>query len=297
MQNAYCSLLMNGLYHCDWDMFWSQHSHAQTHAVMRALSGGPVYCSDAAGASEPDILMPLVLRDGRVLRPDSPAVPTPDCLLTDPTRSETAWCVQTHCGAWRVLVFVGLQENAVQHGTIVAKANVDAGLWVVDGYAHTAQYVQADEALTCDLAYGQSRLFYVWDSSECTPLVGKSEGGHAEHTSTGSVNAAGYAAAGSANFPADSASDSASEAFTSLAATVIPIGLVDKYLAPAGITSCRIDGDDLIVELAEPGVFAFLDPGNQCGSVMCNGEALDVTHCGAMCTVQCVEHVVTLHIG
>ncbi len=72
LQNAYCSPLMGELYRCDWDMFWTSHPHARTHALMRALSAGPVYCSDAAGRTDPAVLGPLLLSDGRVPRPDTP---------------------------------------------------------------------------------------------------------------------------------------------------------------------------------------------------------------------------------
>ncbi|MFR5004686.1 MAG: Sip1-related alpha-galactosidase [Bifidobacterium dentium] len=40
MQNAFNALLMGELYHCDWDMFWSEHPHAWAHGIMRLLSGG-----------------------------------------------------------------------------------------------------------------------------------------------------------------------------------------------------------------------------------------------------------------
>lgn len=56
IQNAYCALLMGELYHCDWDMFWTEHPHARVHAVLRLLSGGPVYCSDACGHTDAAVL-------------------------------------------------------------------------------------------------------------------------------------------------------------------------------------------------------------------------------------------------
>ncbi len=57
IENAYCSLLMGCLYHCDWDMFWTKHPDAHVHAWLRWFSGGPIYCSDALGETEPELLM------------------------------------------------------------------------------------------------------------------------------------------------------------------------------------------------------------------------------------------------
>ena len=49
LQNAYNALYHNELYHCDWDMFWTVHPDAPKHALLRAVSGGPVYVSDPPG--------------------------------------------------------------------------------------------------------------------------------------------------------------------------------------------------------------------------------------------------------
>lgn len=87
MQNAYNSLYHTVLYHGDWDMFWSSHPDAQKHAILRALSGGPVYVSDKIGESDPAVLMRLCYKDGTILRADHAAVPTRDCLFLNPVKS------------------------------------------------------------------------------------------------------------------------------------------------------------------------------------------------------------------
>ncbi|VFQ97481.1 unnamed protein product [Cuscuta campestris] len=70
----------------DWDMFHSLHPAAEYHGSARALSGGPVYVSDAPGRHDFDLLKKLVLPDGSVLRARLPGRPTKDCLFSDPTR-------------------------------------------------------------------------------------------------------------------------------------------------------------------------------------------------------------------
>lgn len=84
LQNAYNSVYHNEIYCCDWDMFWTTHVHAKKHALLRAVSGGPVYVSDKPGMTDPDILRPLAYADGQVLMMARSAKPVEDCLFTDP---------------------------------------------------------------------------------------------------------------------------------------------------------------------------------------------------------------------
>lgn len=84
LQNVYNSLYHNAIYYGDWDMFWTTHEDADKHALLRALSGGPIYVSDKVGETKPEILKKLCYSDGTILRASQAAVPTEDCLFTDP---------------------------------------------------------------------------------------------------------------------------------------------------------------------------------------------------------------------
>lgn len=86
LQNAYNSYWHGAFYWGDWDMFWSSHRDARAGALLRAISGGPVYVSDPPGQTDAALLRALAYRDGALLRCDRVAVPAPDCLLRDPTR-------------------------------------------------------------------------------------------------------------------------------------------------------------------------------------------------------------------
>lgn len=86
IQNAYNAPYHDIFYYCDWDMYWTFHPDAQKHAVLRAVSGGPVYFSDRIGDTDRDAVMPLVYHDGHILRMDRAAKPSPDCLFGDPRR-------------------------------------------------------------------------------------------------------------------------------------------------------------------------------------------------------------------
>ncbi|KAH9605976.1 hypothetical protein KSS87_008434 [Heliosperma pusillum] len=81
---AYNSLWMGNFIHPDWDMFQSTHPCAEFHAASRAISGGPIYVSDAVGKHNFSLLKKLVLPDGSIIRCEYYALPTRDCLFVDP---------------------------------------------------------------------------------------------------------------------------------------------------------------------------------------------------------------------
>ncbi len=82
----------------DWDMFQTHGAAPAYHAAARALSGGPVYVCDYPGQQDFDLLRKLVTTDGRALRPDRPALPAEDCLLTDCRREAKLLKVTNRCG-------------------------------------------------------------------------------------------------------------------------------------------------------------------------------------------------------
>lgn len=84
--NAQVGLWFGEFMLIDWDMFQSAHEWGPYHAAGRALSGGPVYVSDAPGRHDAALLRQLVCTDGSVLRCDGPGLPTLDTLCSDPTR-------------------------------------------------------------------------------------------------------------------------------------------------------------------------------------------------------------------
>ncbi len=80
-QNVYTAMLYAPLYWGDWDMFWTQEKNGVRHAMLRAVSGGPVYVSDKVGQTEVDVLLPLIESDGKLIRCDQVGRPTLDCLI------------------------------------------------------------------------------------------------------------------------------------------------------------------------------------------------------------------------
>ncbi len=118
-QNAYNSLYHHVLYWGDWDMFWTNHEEALQNAVLRAVSGGPVYFSDKPGTTEPKDLLPLVFRDGKVLRADQPGLPTSDILMVNPQKDSVPLKVWAPVGgSISVGVFNIDQEDRILCGSI-----------------------------------------------------------------------------------------------------------------------------------------------------------------------------------
>lgn len=84
--HSYHDVLWQGhIYWGDHDMFHSNDKFAgEIMAVTKAMSGGPVYLSDKPEEFEPNNIRPLCDRDGRLLRPVAPAIPSEDSLFLTP---------------------------------------------------------------------------------------------------------------------------------------------------------------------------------------------------------------------
>ena len=84
LENAYNALYHDEICVCDWDMFWTSHKNSGEHALLRAISGGPVYFSDRVGETDPAVLRPLAYLDGSLPMMIRSAKPTEDCIFNDP---------------------------------------------------------------------------------------------------------------------------------------------------------------------------------------------------------------------
>ncbi len=87
MQNSYNSLWSGTFYTGDWDMFFTEHVEARMNAVLRAVSGGPVYVSDKVGKTDPEYLRPLMDENGTIKRCTGVGLPSPANLFEDPRKS------------------------------------------------------------------------------------------------------------------------------------------------------------------------------------------------------------------
>ncbi|KAL6974137.1 putative galactinol--sucrose galactosyltransferase 6 [Sarracenia purpurea var. burkii] len=115
---AYNTFFLGEFMQPDWDMFHSLHPAAEYHASARAISGGPVYVSDAPGKHDFDLLKKLVLPDGSVLRAQLPGRPTKDCLFSDPSRDGVSllkiWNMNKYTGVLGVYNCQGAAWNSIE---------------------------------------------------------------------------------------------------------------------------------------------------------------------------------------
>lgn len=76
----------------DHDMFHSNDPVCgRMMAVSKAVSGGPIYLSDAPDAFVPGHVSPLCYEDGELLRPVAPATPTADCVFANPFEDDAPY--------------------------------------------------------------------------------------------------------------------------------------------------------------------------------------------------------------
>lgn len=95
LHNSFGNMLWMG--HTVWgdhDMFHSSDRVAGAlMARSKAISGGPVYLSDHPDKFVRELVAPLHLSDGRILRPLAPAVPLPESVFIDPYEDDDAYRV------------------------------------------------------------------------------------------------------------------------------------------------------------------------------------------------------------
>lgn len=78
----------------DHDMFHSSDTICGSlMARSKAISGGPVYLSDSPVDFVKENILPLIDEEGRIFRPEAPAIPTPESVITNPLKDGKAYRV------------------------------------------------------------------------------------------------------------------------------------------------------------------------------------------------------------
>lgn len=154
-QNAVNSLFFGHLTYTDWDMWWSKHETATQSAVMRAISGGPVYVSDEVGATQPEELWPLIEANGRIIRCDKPPVPTEDCIYQDCDGGIMK--LRNVCGDGAVLAAFCFDENG--RDVVISQKDIQMDGPAV-GYAYFAKkFFRLEEGITVHLPKNGAEIF------------------------------------------------------------------------------------------------------------------------------------------
>lgn len=165
LQCAYNTLIQGQFYYCDWDMWWTDDSQALKNSVLRAISGGPIYISDALNRSNADILRPLVFEDGRILRCDRLAVPAKDCLTVDPLTSGRIFKLQNMCNNCGIVAAFNLsEENKPVEGSI-SKTDVEGlegdEFAVYEHFSKEVRIIKSGESIEVRLADNDDFKLYI----------------------------------------------------------------------------------------------------------------------------------------
>ncbi|XP_071723613.1 probable galactinol--sucrose galactosyltransferase 6 [Rutidosis leptorrhynchoides] len=127
---AYNSVFLGEFMQPDWDMFHSLHPAAEYHGSARAISGGPLYVSDAPGKHNFELLKKLVLPDGSILRARMPGRPTRDCLFCDPARDGVSllkiWNMNKYTGVLGVYNCQGAAWSSLERKNAFHPTTTDA---------------------------------------------------------------------------------------------------------------------------------------------------------------------------
>ena len=185
LQNAYNAVYHNEVYCCDWDMFWTRHRHAKKHALLRAVSGGPVYVSDRIGVTEAEVLKPLAYADGEVLMMARSAKPAEECIFTDPMK-EGALKLTNYgrygsgkAGGIAVYNLTGEKQAYTVAPSEIPELDTHETYFVYDFTGRKALVLSGNEALTGSLGPDDYR-WYVFlpkgKNSSCAGLTDKYAG-------------------------------------------------------------------------------------------------------------------------
>ena len=111
----------------DHDMFHSCDTVCGSlMARSKALSGGPVYLSDSPADFIKENILPLIDEEGKLFRPEAPAIPTPESVITNPLQDGKAYRVFAPTGDEAVsLICYNLNTSPRYHNVqaMISKAD------------------------------------------------------------------------------------------------------------------------------------------------------------------------------
>jgi len=175
--NIYNSLWFSELTWPDFDMFQTHHPDGELHSVLRAISGGPIYVTDSAGSEKWDILWKLIFKDGRIARPDYPAMPTRDLLFQDPRKTSVPLKAFNRIDNNGVIGSFNVYEQGGNVKGVISPSDIEG----IKGdsfalYEHFSSDLEMLDSLDSSVEYdvedGKCRLFLVAPVTEGFAAIG-----------------------------------------------------------------------------------------------------------------------------
>lgn len=145
----------------DHDMFHSSDTICGSlMARSKAISGGPVYLSDSPKEFVKENIFPLIDKEGKIFRPEAPAIPTPESVLTNPLQDGKAYRVFAPTGDEAVSVICYNLNTSPKHRKVTAE---------IDPKDYLLR-----ETLTGKPTPQQKRvILFDWNNQTATELTGK----------------------------------------------------------------------------------------------------------------------------
>jgi len=156
----YNALWFSQLVYPDYDMFQTHDPMGLALALSRAVSGGPVYITDEVERSDVGLIRRLCLSDGRVLRPDVPALPTRDTLFRDPCSEPFPLKAFTMAGEAGIVLALNLYGGEVEVEVRPSDAGLARGKYLVYmSVSGRAELIEGDAFLRTVLPEGGGEVF------------------------------------------------------------------------------------------------------------------------------------------
>lgn len=178
MENAYNALYHDEICCCDWDMFWTSHPDSGKHALLRAISGGPVYFSDRVGETDPAVLRPLIYTDGTLPMMIRSARPTEDCVFSDPREGgvlklhNAAPWAGGMAGGIAVFNLTGERQAFSFTPGDIPELEEAERYWIYDWFGKTACSVGKEEAFEGNTEAGDYGWYVVLPQKETLSCLG-----------------------------------------------------------------------------------------------------------------------------
>ena len=164
----------------DWDMWWSDDEQAKKNAILRAMSGGPIYVSDKLDRSIRDVIMPTVFSDGRIIRLQKQTSITRDCIFEDAENNGKIFKVfNTHNGCGIISAFNLDKEEKTVSGTVSVEDiyGLKKGRYLIyNWFTKEYQEISSGEKLEVSLEnYDDFRLFIIVPVKNNKAVIGLKE--------------------------------------------------------------------------------------------------------------------------